>query len=310
MKDMSQKTIILYYKYTNIPRPKDILIQQRSVCANLGLKGRILIAPEGINGTLEGDHAEIEEYIHYMNDHAIFDQITYKKSIVDGTAFPKLIIKTRSEIVTSYLGEEDVNPAELTGKYITAEELYELMSNKDREKDFEIVDMRNDYEQVAGMFEGSIPSGLTTFKDLKQVADNLAHLKEKKIITVCTGGVRCEKASGYLLSKGYKNVYQLKDGIVTYMEKFPNKHFKGKLYVFDNRILIGFNTNSPEHEIFAKCDKCGVPNENYINCTDDYCHRHFICCENCLSNGKPFCKIECEINHQNYVSKQSQKVAV
>ena len=306
---MSTKNILLYYKYTNIDRPRDMMIQQRSVCAEFGLKGRILIAPEGINGTVEGEKTATDKYIEYMNQHPVFNNITFKQSDGDGGAFPKLIVKTRSEIVTSYLGDEDVNPNETTGKHMSADELHKLLTESSGEKDFEIIDMRNDYELAVGSFEGSIPSGMETFKDLKLVPQKLSHLKDKKIITVCTGGVRCEKASGYLVSKGFTNVYQLQDGIVSYMEKYPNQHFKGKLYVFDNRIMMGFNTEAPDHEIVGKCDKCGIPNENYINCYYDECHRHFICCQNCLTDGQAYCNPKCEVNNKNYVQ-HKQKMAV
>jgi UPF0176 protein len=129
---------------------------------------------------------------------------------------------------------------------------------------------------------------------LKKITKDLENIKDEKIITVCTGGVRCEKASGYLVSKGFKDVYQLKDGIVTYMEKFPNQHFKGKLYVFDNRIMMGFNTDDSKHEVIGRCELCGEKSENYTNCADDECHKHFICCKNCLTNGLPFCRPVCK----------------
>ncbi|HYC79506.1 MAG TPA: rhodanese-related sulfurtransferase [Candidatus Binatia bacterium] len=302
---MNQQIVLLYYKYVDIARPKDIMIQQRAFCSQLGLKGRILIAREGINGTVEGTAQAVEKYIEYMESQEIFKGISYKKSEGDGNTFPKLVVKVRREIVTSELGDEDVNPNQITGEYLSAEELHQWYEEG---KDFYVVDMRNDYEQTVGHFEGSILPGMENFRDLKKATEKLSYLKDKNVITVCTGGVRCEKASGYLVSKGFKKVYQLKDGIVTYMEKFPNKHFKGKLYVFDQRIVMGFNTDSPEHEIIGRCELCKQPSENYVNCADPECHKHFICCINCLINGLPYCKPECLSKIKN--EKSTERVAV
>lgn len=304
---MAQKIIILYYKYTPVLRPRDIMIQQRSICGELSLKGRVLVASEGINGTLEGDLEDIEKYCRYMDSHSLFGGINFKKSPGTGTAFPKLVVKARKEIVTGALAAADINPNEITGKYVTAEELHQHFLNND---EFEIVDMRNDYEQAVGKFEGSVLSGMTNFKDLKKVPKKIEHLKGKKIITVCTGGVRCEKASGYLLSQGFKDVYQLKDGIVSYMEKYPNQHFKGKLYVFDNRIMMGFKTDSPEHEIIGRCELCGTSSEFYENCADNDCHKHFICCQKCRTNDMPFCSSDCQLNFIKNEQKQPQKMEV
>ena len=108
--------------------------------------------------------------------------------------------------------------------------------------------------------------------------------------------MRCEKASGFLIKNGFGDVYQLRDGIVMYMEKYPNEHFLGKLYVFDNRLTIGFNTDSPEHVIIGKCMHCGKTTDKYVNCMLDSCHYHYICCDDCLDpeTGLAFCKPECK----------------
>lgn len=297
---MKNPVVLLYYKYINVPRPKDAMIQQKSLCLELGLKGRILVGSEGINGTLEGESDQVEKYCEFMDNHELFSGISWKKSPGTGKAFPKLMVKVRKEIVSSHLGDEDVNPAETTGKYLTADELHEWFL---KNENFKIIDMRNDFEQEVGHFQGSILPGMANFRDLKAAISKLESLKEEKIITVCTGGVRCEKASGYLIKKGFKNVYQLKDGIVTYMEKYPNQHFKGKLYVFDDRIKMGFATDSLLHEVIGKCAICGISSEDYINCYFDDCHKHFICCNNCRSEGKAFCKQQCEKMYQETQAK-------
>jgi UPF0176 protein len=283
--------ILLFYKYTKIEDPGKFRDAQMALCRALNLKGRMIVASEGVNGTFEGTAEDIKKYGEHLKSDPLFADVHLKISDGDGSAFPKLSIKARNEIVATHLVDDDIDPTKLTGKYITAEELYDLIHS---EKEFYIVDMRNDYETEVGYFENSIFPNLINFRYLPEVLPKLAHLKDKTIVTVCTGGVRCEKASGFLVKNGFNNVYQLYGGIVTYMEKYPNEDFIGKLYVFDNRVVMGFNTNDPKHKIVGKCTNCGQPSEHFINCKNDYCHRHFICCQNCLKGEKNiFCPMGC-----------------
>ena len=281
--------VILFYKYTNIDNPEKLMEEQRKICQKLNIRGRMIIAKEGINATLEGREENIKKYCDALLKEHRFKGTHIKLSEGIGSAFPKLSIKVREEIVAS--GLDGLDPNKVTGKYITAEELHSWIGNK---KEFYIVDMRNDYEQRVGYFENSILSNMENFRDLPKFLPKLAHLKGKNIVTVCTGGVRCEKASSFLLENGFKDVYQLYGGIVTYMEKYPNEHFKGGLYVFDNRLVIGFNMDNPKREIVGKCASCNKPSENYINCKDDFCHRHFIACKDCVDfENKAICPMGC-----------------
>lgn len=297
-----QYQVLLYYKYADIAIPEKVREEQRKLCQSLNLKGRIIVAKEGINGTVEGLVEDTEKYIEAMEQSEYFKGIHYKKSVGTGDAFPKLSVKARDEVVTARM--VDLNPNKVTGKYLSADELHEWFESG---KEFYIVDMRNDYEYSSGHFEGFIPSGLHNFFDLPDVLPKIAHLKDKTIVTVCTGGIRCEKASGFLVENGFNDVYQLQDGIQTYMEKYPNKHFKGKLYVFDGRMTIGFNTDSPEHEIVGKCYYCDKACDTYVNCEYDMCHFHHIACGDCLDKetGFAFCKPECK---ENYFKHQKPKM--
>ncbi len=282
--------VLLYYKYVDIKNPIEVRDEQRKLCESLGLKGRIILAKEGINGTLEGLKENTEKYIQIMNKSKYFKDINFKRSEGTGEAFPKLSVKARTEIVK--LGIPELNPQKISGKYLEAEQLHKWFEEK---KEFYIVDMRNDYEYESGFFEGSILSGIHNFYDLPKTLSKLEYLKGKTVVTVCTGGIRCEKASGFLLMNGFCDVYQLKDGIQTYMEKYPNEHFKGKLYVFDNRLTLGFNTSDKNHEIVGKCMHCLKPSDNYVNCEYDFCHLHYICCGSCKDKetNLAFCKSEC-----------------
>ncbi len=286
---MSKFKIILFYKYVTIENPEKLRDEQREVCLKLSLKGRMIIAKEGINATLEGKVEDINRYLDIFLKDKRFADTHIKLSEGTGEAFPKLSIKVRNEIVAS--GVDGLDPNKTTGKYLTAEQLHSWIKGK---KEFFIVDMRNDYEQRVGYFENSILSGIENFRDISKLLPKIKHLKGKTIVTVCTGGVRCEKASGFLVKEGFSDVYQLFGGIVTYMEKYPNEDFKGSLYVFDNRLVMGFNMDDQRREIIGRCASCDKPSENYINCSDDFCHRHFICCLDCTDeNNKALCPMGC-----------------
>lgn len=266
------------------------MISQRSVTQLLGLTGRMIIAEEGINGTFEGTTENVEKYITWMDSRKGFNDIHWKKSGGTGQAFPRLSIKVRKEIVSMHL-EKDINPRKITGKRLKPDELRNWYKEG---KEFYIVDMRNDYELKVGKFENTVFPGLENFRDLREKVNTLGSLKDKTVLTVCTGGVRCEKASGLLVKEGFEDVYQLDGGIVSYMEKYPGLDFKGSLYVFDNRVTMHFD-DAEKHEMIGECDKCGIKSEKYINCMNLACHKHFICCNDCLSmDGKPYCSSECE----------------
>lgn len=281
--------ILLYYSYTEIADPTALAERQRLLCQRLGLTGRIIFAKEGINGTLEGTNVQTERYIQESAAEAAFASVSYKKSTGTGTAFPKLSVKVRSEIVSAHLEGLDINPAHLTGVYITADELHTWIHS---DKEFYIVDMRNDYEHSVGHFAGSILPSMQHFRQLPEVLPLLDSLKGKTIVTVCTGGVRCEKASGFLLSHGFGSVYQLDGGIVTYMERYPGEDFAGALYVFDARVTMAF---SGPRMVIGKCERCNSSSETYRNCAYPDCNRHFICCEKCSAKQDTiFCSLACQ----------------
>lgn len=287
--------IILFYKYVHIDEPEVVKAEQVELCTRLHLKGRCIIASEGINATFEGTEENIEQYIKKLETDERFKGIHFKLSAGTGNAFPKLSVKVRKEIVSLNLGTCDLNPNEITGKRLKPEELHEWIREG---REFYIIDMRNVYEHKVGYFENSILPPIENFRDLPKIINQISHLKNKTVLTVCTGGVRCEKASGFLIREGFTDVYQLDGGIVSYMEKYPNENFQGKLYVFDSRITMGFYTDDTGRKIVGKCDVCFEPSEKYVNCGNPACHRHFINCENCLkkTSGKAFCPKGCVIS--------------
>ncbi len=287
--------IILFYNYVYLENPEEYRDFQYNLCKNLGLTGRIIVAKEGINATLEGIKENIEKYLEEFLQDSRFKKTHIKRSIGTGHAFPKLSVKVREELVSAHLGTCDVDPNEVTGIHLKAEELHEWIKTG---KEFYIVDMRNAYEHKVGYFENSILPPLENFRDLPKIIKSISHLKNKTVLTVCTGGVLCEKASGYLITQGFTDVYQLDGGIVSYMEKYPNEDFVGKLYVFDTRVSMGFSTDDPKHKIVGVCESCGGQSERYVNCSTMECHRHFIFCEACEEKyGKKKCPGKCTIDY-------------
>ena len=285
--------VLLFYKYIKLDNLEDLKNSQREICEKLNLKGRTIIAEEGINSTLGGLEQDINKYIGFMKSDERFADIDYKLSNgVSENDFPRLSVKVRPEIVATHLGKDDINPVQVTGEYITADELHNWFRTN---KEFYLVDMRNTFEYKVGHFENSIDSTFDRFRDLPEILKKIEHLKNKVIVTACTGGVRCEKASGVLVKAGFKNVFQLYGGMHTYMQKFPGDDFLGKLYVFDGRITIDFLNDESKRVVVGKCDLCGVASENYVNCTNDICHKHFICCNGCLdkNSNQAFCSKEC-----------------
>lgn len=301
--------ILLYYKYTKVADPEGFVAWHKQVCEQLGFKGRILIAKEGINGTLEGLKGHTEEYMRLMHEQdgsegtfGNFSDVVFKISPgkADGTSFPKMKVKARKEVVTLGLekyGEEDLDPNEMTGIHLDPTELKKWYESGE---DFEIIDMRNDYEFKVGHFRNSFNPKMDNFRDLPKVLPVLEQIKKaseagKKVLTVCTGGIRCEKASGYLIRKGFKNVYQLDGGMHKFMEKYPGEDFLGSLYVFDGRETVDFmerkaasgaaasgDAGSSTRVVVGKCDLCQAQTENFSNCANIECHMKMLCCADCL----------------------------
>jgi UPF0176 protein len=285
----SKYQILLFYKYTQIDNPEAEAQKQIEICQKLNLTGRCIVAKEGINFTVEGLKDDTEKYIEILKTDPRFADIHFKKSAGNGTAFPKLSIKVREEIVSGHLGDWDINPNQITGKYLQPEELHAWIKSG---KKFYIIDMRNDYEHAVGLFKDSIPAPLKNFRDLPEILPKLESLKDETIVTVCTGGVRCEKASGFLVQHGFKDVYQLYGGIVSYMEKYPNQDFLGKLYVFDGRVTMGFNLEDPSHVVIGTCIFCKSAAEDYYDCANIHCKnkRHFISCQSCINKMTGYCE--------------------
>lgn len=286
-------TVILFYKFVDIQDPKGFVEAQKELCSSLGLKGRMIVAGEGVNATFEGTDENIQEYKKRWKEEKLkdlFGEIIFKESEGNGKAFTKLQIKVRPEIVTLGAGTFDVNQE--TAPTVTADELESMYERAEKgEEDFVILDLRNNFEIEAGYFDKTLNPGLKNFRDLPQVIKKwkegkMERLEGKKIVAVCTGGIRCEKATCLLKKEGLDNIYQLKDGIHTYMQKYPGRKFKGSLFVFDNRMVTPV-VDTPNREIVGKCIFCEQACEKFYSDDSTRPSKKIICCERCfVEKGK------------------------
>ncbi len=271
-----QYNIILFYRFTPIDNPEAFRDEQKVLCHELGLRGRLLIAKEGINGTFEGTVEQIKAYQKALTSLPAFKDLVFKTSVGTGKAFTKLEIKIRPEVVTLGAGNFDIKTE--TAPELSASELEALY---DTNEDFVILDLRNDFEVEVGRFEKTINPQLKNFRDLPEKLPDLENLKKKKVIAVCTGGIRCEKATCLLKQKGFKNLYQLKDGIHTYIQRFPNSRFKGSLFVFDNRMTTTVVDNT-DHDVISRCTYCNELCEQFYSDDSVRPSKKVICCDSCF----------------------------
>lgn len=273
--------VLLYYKYVDVPDAQGEAKAHLELCKKLELKGRILISREGLNGTCSGREENIEAYKQYLNTHPLFSGIAFKESEHPEHAFKKLFVRLRPEVVTLRC---DADPKK-AAPYISPEELHQELQNGD---DIVLVDMRNDYEVAIGRFRNAITLPMKNFRDLPSHMPTLEKLKNKKVITYCTGGIRCEKASAFLQAQGFSNVRQLEGGIVKYCEAFPDGYFDGSLFVFDERRSVRFPGKKPPRYV-SVCACCRAPCDRHVDCADQACHELFICCERCEQKNSGLC---------------------
>jgi UPF0176 protein len=273
--------VLLYYKYIAVADPVAEAEHHRAICKELELKGRIFISAEGINGTCSGTEEAIEKYKAMMNAHPLFSGIAYKESEHPTHVFAKLFVRHRPEVVAL---KADINPKD-AAPYITPQELHEEL---ERGGDVVLIDMRNDYEAAIGQFKNAVVLPMQNFRDLPDHMPALQQYEGKKVVTYCTGGIRCEKASALLRKHGFSDVRQLEGGIVKYCEQFPDGYFEGSLFVFDARLSVRF-PGKRKPMIISSCAYCKTPCDRYIDCAELSCHQLCICCEECEKKNYSVC---------------------
>lgn len=269
--------ITIFYKYITIENPKAFCKAQHKLCTQLGLKGRILIAQEGINGTVGGAQEAVEAYKKTMLEDPRFADVDFKDSEGSDDHFPRLRIAVRPEIVHLGLDTNEIN-AKNGGKHLTPGQAHDFIAHMDEKS--VLLDTRNTYEWKIGQFKtaNTVNAPIEYFRELPAFIDShLDDFKDKEVLMVCTAGVRCERASAYLKSKNIaKEVYQIQGGIQRYTDQFPDGFFRGKNYVFDGRITAKIN-----NDCVGQCDHCAAPYDEPINCINTQCNKQVLMCDDC-----------------------------
>jgi len=283
---MALNKIILYYSFAPVDDPKAVMLWQKTLCQSLNLKGRILISKHGINGTLGGDMENLKKYCRATKEYPGFGKTDFKWSEGTGNDFPRLSVKVRNELV-AFTTPEEVKVAKSGvvngGKHLKPHEVNALVEEKGDEVVF--FDGRNAFEAKIGKFKNAVVPDVQTSHDfIKEIeSGKYDHLKDKPIVTYCTGGIRCEILSAVMINRGFKEVYQIEGGIVRYGERFRDKGlWEGSLYVFDGRMNVNF---SDEAKTIGECEACGGATSSFRNCSDLGCRDLILLCDNCSEDA-------------------------
>ena len=284
--------ILLFYCYTKINNPEKFREKHHFFCIENNIRGRIIISSEGINGTVSGKIEDCEKYMNNFKKNKLFKNLEFKIDNYNSNTFQKLHVRLKNEIVNS--GIKNIDVTKETGKYIEPSEFKEILNNEP--KDTIILDVRSNYEHEIGKFKNAITLDLENFRFFsdKIVEVEKAIDKSKKVITYCTGGIKCEKASSFLIKKGFKNVYQLHGGIIKYGIEEGGENFHGKCYVFDNRIVKDINKINPT--VISKCLVTGEKTDRMVNCANAECNKHFPLSEKGAEKFKGCCSKECMLS--------------
>lgn len=288
--DPTPRTTISFYNYQFIPDPKTFRDEMYSRLTNLGVMGRIYVANEGINAQISVPDENIEAFRTYLYSLEGFNHLRLNIAVDDnGKSFFVLDIKVRHKIVADGIDDPAFDMRN-KGKYVDAEGFNALTSQPETI----VIDMRNHYEYEVGHFQTAIEVPSDTFREqLPMAVDMMKEHRDANIIMYCTGGIRCEKASAFMMHQGFKNVYHLEGGIINYTRQvkekgLPNK-FIGKNFVFDDRLGERIS-----EDVIAKCHQCGEPCDTHVNCKNEGCHLLFIQCEACAQKYEQCCSTECQ----------------
>ena len=279
---MNPQKVLLYYGFTPINDPVAIQLWQKTLCETLNLKGRILISPTGINGTVGGDIDDLRKYVKHTKKYPGFKKIAFKWSQGTGEEFPRLHIAVKNELVAFDNPEEikvDESGVIGGGQHLRPEQVHELVA--ERGDDVVFFDGRNQFEAKIGKFKNAIVPDVDTSRDFVREIESgkYDHLKEKPVVTYCTGGIRCEILSVVMKNRGFKEVYQIDGGIVKYGEKFADSGlWEGSLYTFDSRMAIDFSTKT---KVIGECEICSAPSKIFRNCRTKTCHELILLCDSC-----------------------------
>ena len=250
---MSQTVVAALYKFVKLPDYQALAPRLKDHCDQWQIKGTLLLAEEGINGTVAGSRAAIDALVEFFRADGRFDNLSYKESFYDEPPFYRMKVKLKKEIVT--MGVQGIDPQKIVGTYVKPQDWNALISDPE----VVVVDTRNSYEYEIGTFERALDPKTTTFREFPAyVAENLDPAKHKKVAMFCTGGIRCEKSTAYLKEQGFEEVYHLEGGILKYLEEVPAEQslWRGECFVFDNRVAVN---HSLQKGIYDQCHGCRFP---------------------------------------------------
>jgi UPF0176 protein len=286
--------VILFYKFTPLKDPEAIRLWQKALGEKFNLKGRVIIADHGINGTMGGELKDLKGYIKETKSLAQLKDMTFKWSEGQRNDFPRLSIKVRSEIVTFDVADKiKVNEKGIQGGgiHLKPKQVHALVNEK--KGDVVFFDGRNAYEAEIGKFKDAVVPSIRHTRDFaKELTDpKYDDIKDKPVVTYCTGGIRCEVLSMLMKQNGFKEVYQIDGGIAKYGEEYGDEGlWEGSLYVFDKRLSTQFSDKAVD---IGGCTHCGNKTSNFINCADKSCNDLVLVCEDCNTH-EFFC-----VNHTN-----------
>jgi UPF0176 protein len=289
LEDPTPRTTVSFYRYFRIDEPAVFRNELYHRLKAIAVLGRIYIAHEGINAQVSVPSDNMDAFREYLWSFAPMHGMRLNVAVQDdGKSFYVLDIKVRKNIVADGIDDPSFDMAN-RGRYVDAEQFNEMTSDPETI----VIDMRNHYEFEVGHFEDAIEVPSDTFREqLPMAVDMMQEHKDKNIIMYCTGGIRCEKASAYMLHKGFKNVFHLEGGIINYTNQVREKglanKFHGKNFVFDQR--LGERVTD---EILSQCHQCGKPADTHVNCASDACHLLFIQCDDCKKMYDGCCSTEC-----------------
>ena len=281
--------ILLFYCYTKINSPLKFKKQHHLFCIENNIKGRVIVSNEGINGTVSGTKTDCEKYIDELKTKKIFSDIDFKVENYHRNTFDKINVRVKEEIVNSGLSDKTL--VKKRGDYITPNDFNKLIKKK--RKNITVLDVRSNYEHNIGKFKNAITLDIDNFRNFPDKIDEIKKSinKDNKIITYCTGGVKCEKASAFLKENGYKNVYQLHGGIIKYGLEMGGENFEGKCYVFDDRIVKDVNKVNPI--TIGECYVTGEKTDRMVNCANALCNKHIPLSEKGAKKYRGCCCLDC-----------------
>jgi len=280
--------ILLFYAFTPLVDPEAVRLWQRDLGSSLGLGGRIILSKHGINGTVGGDVRAVKMYLRKTREYAPFRDIDVKWSEGTGDDFPRLSVRVRDELVSFGAPDElrvDETGVVGGGARLTPEQLHELVA----EKDVTFFDGRNAFEAQIGHFKDAVIPPVSNTREFVAELDSgrYDHLKDRPVVTYCTGGVRCEVLSSLMISRGFSEVYQLDGGIARYGEAYGDDGLReGALYVFDKRMSVEFSDHAA---VIGTCMACGESSRHMQNCADPACRVQLVVCETCAAASVIHC---------------------